>query len=177
MKPRRATWGAVVVAIVSALVYLFGGNGGGGGDTPGGRLPDAPPAPRSAARSPDAAPSAAAGRAAAPQSLAIRVSPRRRTHILDGDRSGGGHGPGRGTPGKSEFPGWLTDDDVIAGIERIANDPRSYDGGRVPTGPDRVEGYGTLTGPSGQRVRVKVVVEPRGEGVITGYPVDVRRNP
>ena len=32
------------------------------------------------------------------------------THILDGDATGGGHAPGTGVPGKSEFPaGWSRD--------------------------------------------------------------------
>ena len=55
----------------------------------------------------------------------IRVSPARRVHILDGDATGGGHGPGRGISGKSEFPPTLTDDEIIAGVEAIANDPTS----------------------------------------------------
>lgn len=44
----------------------------------------------------------------------VNVSPARRKHILDGDATGGGHGPGRKIAGKSEFPSTLTDDDIIA---------------------------------------------------------------
>ena len=39
-------------------------------------------------------------------------------HILDGDKDGGGHGPGRGVPGKSEFPSGWTDEEVMEGIEK-----------------------------------------------------------
>ena len=52
----------------------------------------------------------------------IVVPAARRLHILDGDATGGGHGPGRNISGKSEFPGSLTDGDVIDGIKDIAND-------------------------------------------------------
>lgn len=38
---------------------------------------------------------------------ALRVTPERATHILDGDATGGGHRHGAGKPGKTEFPaGW-----------------------------------------------------------------------
>jgi hypothetical protein len=46
---------------------------------------------------------------------ALRVTPERLTHILDGDSTGGGHRHGTGKPGKTEFPAdW--DDGKIAGI-------------------------------------------------------------
>jgi len=67
--------------------------------------------------------------------LAITISPSRRIHILDGDATGGGHGPGRGLAGKSEFPATLLDDEIILGIEAIANDPASYSAGTIPSSP------------------------------------------
>jgi hypothetical protein len=63
----------------------------------------------------------------------IMVSAARRRHILDGDATGGGHGPGRRISGKSEFPATLLDNEIIAGIEAIATDPASYPGGVIPT--------------------------------------------
>lgn len=159
---RRSLGGTVVALLLAAIGAVFGLDRG--PSQPGGRTD--PPAARS---DPASGPAAAA---------AISVSPKRRIHILDGDRSGGGHGPGRGTPGKSEFPRWMSDDDVIREVERIANDPASYRDRRVPTGPDRYEAEGSVRAPPGEAaLRVKVVVEPRGEGVVTAYPTNVRRNP
>jgi uncharacterized protein YidB (DUF937 family) len=108
---------------------------------------------------------------AAPVANKIKVSPKRRAHILDGDATGGGHGAGRKIPGKSEFPSSLTDDQVISGMESIANNPANYPGGKIPTG-GRVKISGDIN-----RVRTTVIVEPAGEGVITGWPEGVPRNP
>jgi hypothetical protein len=101
----------------------------------------------------------------------IRVSPARRTHILDGDATGGGHGPGRQTPKRSEFPGHLTDDDIIDGAEAIANDPKSYPSGSVPTGGKVVVIEGQIKG-----VKTRVVVDPQKHDVVTAYPLGVPRN-
>jgi hypothetical protein len=101
----------------------------------------------------------------------VKVSPARRSHILDGDATGGGHGPGRKRSGKSEFPSNLTDDEIIAGIERIANDPASYPG--VPSSRGRVIVRGIVKGVD---TMVVVVPPPVGE-VITAWPVGVPRNP
>ena len=166
MKKRSAA--ATVLTVILAVLYaLFGRNertqnqDRGGAGSGGSRVP--------AVSTPVGTPAA--------QSQGIRVSAKRRRHILDGDRSGGGHGPGRGTPGKSEFPGWMTDDDVIEHVERIANDPNAYPGRTIPVGRDRYEADGTATGPRSELLRIRVVVEPRGEGVVTAYPTNVRRNP
>jgi RHS repeat-associated protein len=94
-----------------------------------------------------------------------------KTHILDGDATGGGHGPGRGVSGKSEFPGHWSDADVINHIESVANDPASR---ATPQG-SRTVIEGTRDG-----IDIKVVVEgPRGGGgrIVTGYPTNVPRNP
>lgn len=55
------------------------------------------------------------------------LSDRRRRHILDGDRKGGGHGPGRNTPGKSNFPSYLNNGkampaDLFEVFEKLAVD-------------------------------------------------------
>lgn len=57
------------------------------------------------------------------------VEPSRRVHILDGDRTGGGHRAGAGR-GKSEFPAGWSDDEIIDGINDVVNDPESP---RTPT--------------------------------------------
>jgi hypothetical protein len=102
----------------------------------------------------------------------IIVSPARRQHILDGDATGGGHGPGRGISGKSEFPGTLSDNEIVDGVEAIANDPKSYPSGVVPaTGPP-VAVYGVISG-----VRTRVVVDPKKADVKTAYPLGVKPNP
>lgn len=93
------------------------------------------------------------------------VSPQRRIHILDGDKTGGGHGPRSNVPGKSRFPAHLTDDDIIAGIEAIANNPANYPGGTIPNqGKHPVDG-------DIQGVRTQVIVEPAGRGIVTAYPI------
>jgi EndoU nuclease-like protein len=97
------------------------------------------------------------------------VSASRRVHILDGDARGGGHRPGRGIPGKSEFPPGWSDDRIIEAIEDVANDPSSV---------RRVEADGR-TVVSGRRdgVDLRVVVERDGRTIVTGYPTNTPRNP
>ena len=97
------------------------------------------------------------------------VSPGRRVHILEGDATGGGHRPGRGLPGKSEFPPGWSDDQIIEAIEAVANDPASS---------RRVEANGRAVA-TGRRggVELRVVVERDGRSVVTGYPISTARNP
>lgn len=102
----------------------------------------------------------------------IRVSTARRRHILDGDATGGGHGPGRMIPGKSEFPTTLTDDEIIMGVEAIANDPTSYPGGVIPQTVGRFKIGGDIKG-----TRTIVIVNPTAAEVITAWPEGVPRNP
>ncbi len=110
--------------------------------------------------------------AAAPQQqeqAAAVVGPPRPMHILDGDARGGGHRPGRGIPGKSEFPPGWSDDRIIQAIEDVANDPASI---------RRVEADGrtVVTGKRGG-VEIRAVVERDGRSVVTGYPINTPRNP
>lgn len=116
---------------------------------------------------------AAAGRAAQPRGPAedrgAFVSPQRRRHILDGDATGGGHRPGTGFPGKSEFPRGWSDDRIIAAILDVANDPASR---------RRVEADGrTVVTGTRDGVEMRVVVDRDGRSVVTGYPVNLPRNP
>jgi hypothetical protein len=93
----------------------------------------------------------------------LRVSPDRRTHILYGDRRGGGHSPRSRKKGKSKFPYWLSDDEIIAGIEAIVNDPMAYPGGTIPaSGRWEISGYI-------QGVPTLVVVHWSRREIITAY--------
>jgi hypothetical protein len=102
----------------------------------------------------------------------IQVTAARRRHILDGDATGGGHGPGRGVSGKSEFPATLTDDEIIDGMEAIANDSGSYPGRAIPVSGGKQVIRGKIKG-----IETAVVVDPAKRQVVTGYPLNVPRNP
>jgi Bacterial EndoU nuclease len=106
--------------------------------------------------------------AAAPQQQAATVSAARRVHILDGDATGGGHRPGRGLAGKSEFPEGWSDDRIIAAIEDVANDPAAR---REPQPNGRTVVAGRRDG-----VDLRVVVERDGRSIVTGYPTNAPRN-
>jgi hypothetical protein len=110
-------------------------------------------------------------------------SPKRTRHILEGDSTGGGHMfPGK--PEKTVFPKTWDGDKIMFYISDIVTDPgitwRQLDG--VPGSaytragkPARFEAVGTREG-----VEIRVVVEPAGEGIISGYPLSgpgVIRNP
>jgi hypothetical protein len=93
----------------------------------------------------------------------------RRKHILDGDGKGGvGHGPGRGIPGKNEFPSDWSDDKTVQAIKDIANDPASV---RVPAAQGRTEVRRTRDG-----VDIKVIVGADGRSIVTAYPTNLPRN-
>jgi hypothetical protein len=100
------------------------------------------------------------------------VSPSRRTHILDGDERGGGHGARRSIPGKSEFPAYISDDEVIRGIEAIANNRTYYPRGRMPAHGKHILRGGRIKG-----VAIVVIVDLDGEGILTAWPEGVARNP
>jgi hypothetical protein len=88
------------------------------------------------------------------------VDPTTRRHILDGDASGGGHKFGAGR-GKSEFPRSWSDDEIIAAIEDVANDPSSVS---VPVRWGRVKIHGIRRG-----VLIIVIAAGTGE-IVTGHP-------
>ena len=96
------------------------------------------------------------------------VSRDRRIHILDGDATGGGHRPGTGRPGKTEFPKGWSDDKIIREIESVANDPACartiQKNGRI-----RVEG-------TRDRVDITVIVLANGETIQTAHPTNLPRN-
>jgi hypothetical protein len=104
---------------------------------------------------------------------AIRVSPERASHILDGDEYGGGHRHGTGRPGKTEFPASWDDKKVVAAALDIARKPD-----QVPVRQDRNNRW--LCGGTRDGVEVSVIVLPGGE-VWTAWPQEgspgVIRNP
>ncbi|PZQ45152.1 MAG: hypothetical protein DI556_23105, partial [Rhodovulum sulfidophilum] len=95
------------------------------------------------------------------------VDPDRATHILGGDKTGGGHRHGTGILGKSEFPQGWTDDKILGEISDVATDPNS----------NRSPGFGGRTIAQGTRdgVDIKVVVDPDGR-IVTGFPTNMPRN-
>ena len=97
------------------------------------------------------------------------ISPQRRTHILYGDATGGGHKFGVGAPCKSEFPKHWDDDTIIQKVELIAaNDNLNWEQQR--------NGYHVAEQKVGT-VNVRVVKGRKNEQVITAYPTNTGRNP
>jgi hypothetical protein len=58
-----------------------------------------------------------------PSPADIQLSAERRAHILDGDRTGGGHRHGVGSPGKTEFPAHWDDDKIAENVLSVARAP------------------------------------------------------
>ena len=96
-----------------------------------------------------------------------QVSPDRRSHILDGDNTGGGHRAGTGKAGKSEFPSSWPDDKIIKNLESVANDASSS---RTPGRNGRTIIRGNRDG-----IDLEVIVG-RNHEIVTGYPTNVPRN-
>jgi hypothetical protein len=102
---------------------------------------------------------------------AIHVVPQQVTHIITGDRSGGGHGPGAGIPGKTEFPRGWTDDAIVAAALSVARDPAVVQ-------RSVVQGRWVATGDH-DGIRIRVIVADRGS-LVTAVPLagpGVVRNP
>lgn len=120
-----------------------------------------------------------------------KVSDNRRRHILEGEGPDDpGHGPNRGF-GNSAFPDTWSDDNAIKAVEDVANSPKSIwqqatgpgSGRNAPKtigGPDP---NAPLTTRNGRPVRftvegqnhsldIRVIVEPGGEGIVTGFPIN-----
>lgn len=66
----------------------------------------------------------------------------------------------------------LTDDDIISGIEAIANNPAAYPGNTIPGAGSRVRIVGSIDG-----VRSVVIVDLTAREVVTAWPDGVPRNP
>lgn len=93
------------------------------------------------------------------------ASASRRTHILAGDRTGGGH-LWPGLPGKTPFPRSWSADRIMHEIADVATDPRSI----VTAGRG---GSTIITGTRGG-VRLRVIL--RDGEIVTGYPTNLARN-
>ncbi|MCC3584403.1 MULTISPECIES: EndoU domain-containing protein [unclassified Microcoleus] len=110
-----------------------------------------------------------------------QINSQQRTHILDSDTTGGGHGPGRGISGKSEFPARWNDEQIINYISEVIQDPNSIwfqQNGKAGAkytkrgNPVTWQIDGTRDG-----VNIRVIVEPDGRGVITAFPTNIPLNP
>lgn len=98
----------------------------------------------------------------------VAVSEQARTHILYGDKRGGGHKAGIGKPCKSEFPATWADDDIIDTIRIMAaNDNLKW--------RKQENGY-YITEDSIDGIRVRVVLDRERDDVVTAYPLNVKRN-
>lgn len=101
------------------------------------------------------------------------ASEERTRHILHGDQTGGGHlWPGK--PGHSPFPKDWTPEKIMHELSDVATDPHAKwtqqtgkPGAKFTKGgaPVRWKVQGTRDG-----VDMVVIVEPAGEGIITGFP-------
>ena len=99
-----------------------------------------------------------------PQLDALRVSPERRAHILDGDVDGsGGHRHGVGNPGKTEFPASWNDEKIIDALLDVA---------RRPDHPPGHQEWNDRWVARGTRDDVEVVVVIARDGRIwSGWPI------
>jgi hypothetical protein len=94
----------------------------------------------------------------------VRITADRRTHILDGDMTGGGHRHGTGRPGKTEFPADWGDDHIVDAARAVAAKPDE--------GPERQRWNGRWrVGGEHEGVRIVAVVESDGR-VWTAWPRD-----
>lgn len=92
------------------------------------------------------------------------LTPERRRHILDGDPDGrgGGHRPGTGRGGKTEFPAHWTDDEIISRVMQTARAPQR---GFWNTDHKKFNVFAEYDG-----VTVLVSVSRQGK-VVTAYPL------
>ena len=102
------------------------------------------------------------------------ASPKRTKHILYGDATGGGH-LWPGLPGHTPFPKGWTPNQIMHNISDIATDPKltwkqiTGKSGKALTKKGKPVRYEVTGMRDGQKI--KVVVEPGGEGIITAHPV------
>jgi hypothetical protein len=93
---------------------------------------------------------------------AMRITPERTVHILEGDSTGGGHRHGTGKPGKTEFPAGWNDEKITDALLDVARRPDQQPGHQKWN--DRWVARGT-------RDDVEVVVVIAGDGRIwSGWP-------
>lgn len=98
----------------------------------------------------------------------ITLSDQRKTHILYGDATGGGHLYGTSKPCASEFPAAWQSEDVVTRIVTHAND--NLDWQQQKNGNYVAE---VQDGP----LRIRIVINSARKEIVTAYPVNVPRNP
>lgn len=99
------------------------------------------------------------------------LTPGEETHILDGDKDGGGHAPGTGKPGKSEYPSGWSRGKIVGEVSDVLTDPGST------SKPGR-DGTTIIEG-TRDGVRIRVVRGSDGS-ILTGIPLSgpgVKQNP
>src|SRR5690606_4015735 len=99
----------------------------------------------------------------------VRLSQQRETHILYGDKNGGGHLYGVGKACKSEFPEEWDKEKIIESVKLVAaND--NLDWSQEKNGYHVAETNidGTI---------VRVVLDREKDDIVTAYPLNVQRNP
>jgi hypothetical protein len=101
------------------------------------------------------------------------ASPKRTIHILTGDETGGGH-LFPGMPGKTPFPKDWSPSKIMNAASDVVTNPNNtwiQEKGILGTWTTKsgkpARGYviGTIDG-----VEIKVIIEPRGNGIITAHP-------
>jgi hypothetical protein len=94
---------------------------------------------------------------------AIRITPERSAHILDGDADGkGGHRHGVGNPGKTEFPASWSDKKILDNVHDVA---------RRPDQPPIYQDWNSRWLARGTRDEVEVVVViTRDARIWSGWP-------
>jgi RHS repeat-associated protein len=97
------------------------------------------------------------------------ASPARRAHILVGDAAGGGH-LWPGLSGKTPFPQSWSGDRIMHEVSDIATDPAAWQRG-VAQGSRTV-----LTGVRDD-VEIRVIVGTSTGEIVSGYPINLPRNP
>ncbi|QVL34922.1 EndoU domain-containing protein [Telmatocola sphagniphila] len=99
------------------------------------------------------------------------VDPKGQKHILEGDGpgKGGGHRPGTGKPGKSEFREGWSDGKILGEVSDIATDPAIR--WTRPDARGYISGTKTVDG-----VDIKVVVDTLNGRIVTGFPTNLPRN-
>jgi RHS repeat-associated core domain len=90
----------------------------------------------------------------------------RRDHVLTGDANGGGH-LFPGLPRKTPFPQSWSEDRIMHEISDVATDPAA----------SRTAGRGGTTIVRGTRDGVEIQVIVRNGQIVTGYPINLPRNP
>jgi hypothetical protein len=92
----------------------------------------------------------------------IRLTADRRVHILDGDKTGGGHRHGTGMPDKTEFPKDWDDDQIIDAVLAVARNPD-----QAPKRQDRNDSWLV----SGKHDDVEIVAIVKSDGLVwTAWP-------